>query len=116
MKNHRIVITRHGGPEVLAFIEEELADPAPDEVQLRVLASGVAYGDVIKREAVVSQPRLPFTPGYDLIGTVEKGGSRFAVGQRVTGWIRNGGHAEYANIRENLLVPVPKEVDTIAAL
>jgi hypothetical protein len=37
MKSRRAVITKPGGPEVLAIVEQELAEPQPNEVQLRVL-------------------------------------------------------------------------------
>ena len=63
MKNRRAVITKPGGPEVLAIIEEELPPPERDEVQLRVLASGVAYGDVMKRLGLnPGMPNMPYTP------------------------------------------------------
>lgn len=31
VKNHRVVVTRPGGPEVLECVEEDLPEPGPEE-------------------------------------------------------------------------------------
>jgi NADPH:quinone reductase-like Zn-dependent oxidoreductase len=120
MHNRRAVITKRGGPEVLAVIEEELPPPERDEVQLRVLASGVAYGDVMKRMGLnPGMPKLPYTPGYDLVGEVIATGPdvrRFKVGDRVAGFVLNGANTEYANFPEGLFVPLPPRIDPVDAL
>ncbi len=120
MKIRRVIITRHGGPEVLQLVEDELPEPGPGEVQVRVLASGVAYGDVLKRCGLVpGQPRLPYTPGYDLVGTVERLGTgveRLREGDRIAAFVGNGGNAERANIAASRAVPVPPGVDPAEAL
>ena len=120
MRNRRAVITRSGGPEVLSIIEEELAPPVGDEVQLRVLASGVAFGDVMKRLGLIpGMPKLPYTPGYDLVGEVIATGAkarRFQVGDRVAGFVANGANAEYANFSESLLIALPAGIDAVQAL
>ena len=120
MKNRRAVITKPGGPEVLAIIEEELPPPERDEVQLRVLASGVAYGDVMKRLGLnPGMPKMPYTPGYDLVGEVIATGSvvqRFKAGDRVAGFVLNGANTEYANFSEGLFVPLLAGMDPVEAL
>jgi hypothetical protein len=35
-RNHRVVVTRHGGPEVLQVVAEDLAEPGPGEVRVGV--------------------------------------------------------------------------------
>jgi NADPH:quinone reductase-like Zn-dependent oxidoreductase len=40
--NHRVVVTRRGGPEMLLVIEEDLPEPAPDEVRIQVEAAAPA--------------------------------------------------------------------------
>jgi NADPH:quinone reductase len=111
MRNRRVVITRRGGPEALALVEDDLPDPGPGEVQVRVLASGVAFGDVMKRRGLVpGMPRHPYTPGYDLVGVVEKVGAgvdRPRVGERVAALVGNGANAERANLSADLPVVVP---------
>ena len=42
MKNHRIVVTRHGGPDVLQVVEEDLPEPEAGEVRVKVLTAGVS--------------------------------------------------------------------------
>ena len=80
MKYTRIVITHYGGPDALQVVEEECPEPKPGEVRVRVLAAGVALPDVLAREGVHPEtPRVPYTPGWDLVGTVDE------LGQGVIG-------------------------------
>ena len=120
MQNRRVVISRPGGPEVLQVISEELGPPQGDEAQVRVLASGVAFGDVFKRRGLtgVVSPKMPFTPGYDLVGVVESLGpacSRVKSGDRVAAFVMNGANTERANVSDKLLVPIPTDVDPVEA-
>ena len=72
MKNTRVVLTRLGGPEVLEAVEDDVRDPGAGEVRVRVIATGVAYADVLMRRGMYSGvPKLPYSPGYDIVGTVE---------------------------------------------
>jgi len=51
--------------------EEECPEPKPGEVRVRVLAAGVSLPDMMMREGMHPEtPRLPFTPGWDLVGVV----------------------------------------------
>ena len=119
MKNRRVVITEKGGPEVLEVVEEDAPKPEPDEVCVKVIASGVAFGDVLKRRGLMpGLPKMPFTPGYDCLGTVEIKGeniSAFHEGDTVAAFVNNGGNAEYVCIKEDLLVKVPQNVDPVEA-
>ena len=119
-QNRRVVISRPGGPEVLEVISEDLRAPRGDEAQVRVLASGVAFGDVLKRRGVVGiSPKMPFTPGYDLVGVVETlgpGCTRVKSGDRVAAFVVNGANTEHANVSDKLLVPIPSEVDPVESL
>ncbi|MCM2323305.1 MAG: zinc-binding dehydrogenase [Oligoflexia bacterium] len=118
--NERLVIPRNGGPEVLELRQEELPPPGPREAQLRVLVSGVAFGDVLKREGLLpGQPRKPYTPGYDLVGTIEAlgaGAQDWQPGRRVAAFVGNGANARYVNVDPQRLVPVPDGVTSEAAL
>ncbi len=120
MRNRRAVIARRGGPEALAIVEEDLPRPGPGEIQVRVLASGVAYGDVLKRRGLVpGQPRMPFTPGYDLVGDVEEVGpgvGAFRPGDRVAALVGNGANAERVRFPAARAVAAPLDVDPAQAL
>ena len=61
MKNTRIIIAAHGGPEVLKMVEEDLPEPRAGEVRLKILATGVAFADVLMRYGMYpGVPPLPF--------------------------------------------------------
>ena len=114
MRTRRVVVTALGGAETIEIQDAELADPGPGEVQLRVHASGVAFGDVLKRRGLVPGLKPPFTPGYDLTGEIVRAGpgaTRFRPGDRVCAFVMNGGNVEAANLPERLLVPVPAGLD-----
>ncbi|MDE3137702.1 MAG: zinc-binding dehydrogenase [Acidobacteriota bacterium] len=116
----RIVVNRSGGPEVLEVAQEELREPGPGEVRVRVIAAGVAFADILMREgAYPGGPAPPFTPGYDLIGVVDavgEGVSSVRPGQMVTALTVFGCYTEVAYLPETELVVVPEGLDAIEAL
>lgn len=110
MTNKRIVIKKPGGVEVLRLLEEPLPVPKAQEVRIRVLACGVAFGDIILRQGGNPGISFPVTPGYDLVGEVESVGpdvTRFKVRDRVTGFPLTGGYTTYICLPEAEIVPVP---------
>ncbi len=119
MKNRRIVITKKGGPEVLELIEEDIADPGDGEVLVKVIASGVAFGDTMKRRGMLhGMPQMPYTPGYDFFGTIAKVGdgvTGFSEGEMVGAFSLNGGNTDFICVRASLLVKVPEGVDSFDA-
>ena len=69
----RVVVDHYGGPEVLRVVEDEVPQPGPGEVRVRVLAAGVSYTDALLRAGTyLGVPKPPFTPGYE--GRVRQGG------------------------------------------
>jgi NADPH:quinone reductase-like Zn-dependent oxidoreductase len=87
VKHTRIIVSHYGGPDALRVVEEERPEPKHGEVRVRVLAAGVALPDVMAREGIHPEtPPVPYTPGWDLVGEVERlgdGVSAFAPGQIV---------------------------------
>ena len=116
----RVVISRLGGPEVLQLREEELPEPGLGEVRVRILATGVSLPDLMMREGVhPEKPRLPFTPGWDLVGVVDKlgvGASTLEPGQMVAALPVWGANAEFICLPQEELVPVPEGLDPAEAL
>jgi NADPH2:quinone reductase len=112
----------HGGPEVLRY--EDVPDPAPEpgQVLLRVLAAGVNYADASRRKGGTSYPRptpLPFTPGSEVVGIVEKlgeGVTGIERGATVMAWLGQGGYAELAVADATDLLLVPQGVKPVEAL
>lgn len=89
MRHTRIVVTHYGGPDELRVVEEECPEPKHGEVRVRVLAAGVALPDLLMREGIHPEtPSLPFTPGWDLVGVVDRLGTIAAWAPRRAGDVR----------------------------
>ncbi|PVE23757.1 alcohol dehydrogenase [Microvirga sp. KLBC 81] len=120
MKSLRIIVRRHGGPEVLETVEEETPEPERGEVRVRVLVAGVSFADLLMREGLHPEKTpLPFTPGWDIVGEVDKTGpdaSRAAVGQMVAALPIHGGYAQYICLPESEITPVPDGLDPAEAV
>jgi NADPH:quinone reductase-like Zn-dependent oxidoreductase len=120
MKYKQVVITRLGGPEVLKVMETELMDPPSGQVQVKVLAAGVAFTDLSMRYGMYpGVPPLPYPPGYDIVGRVTALGpevSSVQPGQLVAALTVTGGYSEYLTLPERKLVPVPDGLDPAVAV
>ncbi|GLH68459.1 medium chain dehydrogenase/reductase family protein [Geothrix edaphica] len=120
MRHRRIVVARYGGSEVLQVLEEEGPEPGPGEVRVRVHAAGISLPDVLAREGVHPEtPRPPFTPGWDLVGEVERlgaGVSGLEPGQMVAAMPISGAYAELICLPQQELVPVPPGLDAAEAV
>jgi NADPH:quinone reductase-like Zn-dependent oxidoreductase len=83
-----VVIPEYGGPEVLAFVEDQPEPvPGPDEVVLHVHAASLNHLDLTVRQGIPTlKLTLPHIPGADVAGEVAKLGSDvtgFEPGDRV---------------------------------
>lgn len=120
MTHARVVVTRFGGPEVLEVIKETPPEPKVGEVRLRVLAAGVAVPDLLVREGAHPEARRPpFTPGWDLVGVVDRlGEGVVGVGPAsvMAGLPVHGAHAAYVCLPVRDLVPVPPGLDPAEAV
>jgi NADPH2:quinone reductase len=108
-----IRVHRHGGPEVLEYEEVPVPEPGAGEALVRIAASGVNFIDVYHREGRYPT-RLPFTPGSEAAGVIEKVGPdvrEVAPGTRVAYAMHLGSYAQYAVVPERLLVSVPHGID-----
>jgi NADPH:quinone reductase-like Zn-dependent oxidoreductase len=118
----RIVVTRHGGPEVLQPLEEALPEPGAGEVRVRVQAAGISGYDLMdRRYSFPGGPSVPYTPGQDIVGVVDKlgeGVSAVAPGQQVAGFTFGdaGGYTEFICRPAAELVPVPSGLDPAQAV
>ena len=99
-----ILIERHGPPETLVERDVPLAEPGPEEVQLRVRAAGVNFADLLMRAGLYGTvPPMPYSAGFEVAGEI------VSAGRGVTGWragdnaaalLRHGGQAR------DVIVPV----------
>jgi NADPH2:quinone reductase len=120
MKHTRVIVTHYGGPDALQVIEEECPDPKAGEVRVRVLAAGVSLPDIMAREGIHPEtPLTPFTPGWDLVGVVDRLGDGVAgiePGQIVAAMPIHGAYAEFVCLPQRELVPVPPGLDAAEAI
>ncbi|MGD9147987.1 MAG: medium chain dehydrogenase/reductase family protein [Anaerolineae bacterium] len=118
----RVVVTKHGGPEVLQVVVEDLPEPGAGEVRVKVLAAGISGYDLMdRRYSFPGGPALPYTPGQDIVGLVDRlgeGVSTLEPGQEVAGFTFGdaGGYAEYLCRPASELVPVPPGLDPAEAV
>ncbi|WP_407572531.1 medium chain dehydrogenase/reductase family protein [Deinococcus altitudinis] len=106
-------------PTGLQLQQRTLAAPAAGQVLVQVEASGVAFAEqAMRRGRYPGQPKFPFVPGYDLVGTVREVGpgvDRAVIGTRVAVATKTGGWATYALLAAADLVPVPSGIDPAEA-
>lgn len=116
---HAITISEPGGPEVLTWTEVPDAVAGPGEVLVDVAASAVNRADLLQRQGFYPPPPgASEYPGLECSGTVAE------VGEGVTGWqpgdqvcalLAGGGYAEKVTVPAEQLLPVPGEVELLAA-
>jgi NADPH2:quinone reductase len=120
MRQKRVVVTHYGGPEVITVIDENIPIPKSGEVRVKVLAAGVSLPDVLAREGVHPEtPRVPYTPGWDLVGTIDQLGeavTSWQLGQTVGAMPIHGCYAQYVCLAQRSLVPVPAGLDAAEAV
>jgi NADPH:quinone reductase-like Zn-dependent oxidoreductase len=77
-----IKFSKIGGPEVLEYVETEVAAPGPREVRIRVKAIGVNRAESMFRndEYIESPTKFPASLGYEAAGIVD------AVGKQILGF------------------------------
>lgn len=107
-----LVVTRHGGPGVLALEEREVTPPGPGQALVEVAAGGVNFIDAYKRQGTYPTDP-PYVQGIEAAGTVREVGAeaRVSVGDRVAWSMTDGLHAGLALADADRLVPVPDDVD-----
>jgi NADPH2:quinone reductase len=109
-----VVVTRHGGPEVLAVRDVPEPEPGPGQLLVDVEAAGVNFRDIYEREG--SYPGTPpFVAGAEGAGTVAalgEGVTDVAVGDRV-GWVAApGSYAVRVLVEAAQAVPVPDGISS----
>lgn len=120
--NAKIVIRKFGGPECLEWEEGDDPEPGDGEILIRHTAIGLNFIDVYHRQGLYPV-ELPFTPGVEAAGVVEKAGAgvkAFKKGDRAAyfGAASPGAYAELRAVPAARAVKLPSFVDdkTAAAL
>lgn len=117
-----IIVTRHGGPEVLELAAAHAPVPGPGEIRLRQTAIGVNYIDVYGRSGYFAMIDPPGGIGMEAAGMVIDTGPGVAhlrAGDRVAyACAPTGAYASLRTMPGGLVVPLPDDItdETAAAL
>ncbi len=106
--------TRTGGPEVIEWIEADLAPPGPGEVRFETRAAGLNFIDTYHRRGIYPV-ELPSGLGLEASGVVTATGAGvtgFATGDRVaTFGPQRGSYATARNLPAMSLFKLPEAID-----
>jgi NADPH:quinone reductase-like Zn-dependent oxidoreductase len=106
-----VVVTKHGGPEVLQVQERPDPTLGRREVLIRVAAAGINFADVMARIGVYPDaPKPPCVVGYEVAGTVVDFGPDVQGvdhGERVVAATEFNGYAEQVVVRAADVIPLP---------
>jgi NADPH:quinone reductase-like Zn-dependent oxidoreductase len=109
-----VVITEHGGPEVLRVQERPDPPVGPGEVRISVRAAGINFADTLARTGMYpDSPKLPCVVGYEVAGEVESVGDGVESakpGDRVLAGTRFNGQAELVTVRQDMVYELPERL------
>jgi NADPH:quinone reductase-like Zn-dependent oxidoreductase len=107
-----VVLTEHGGPEVLQVQERPDPPVGSGEVRIAVKAAGINFADTMARVGLYPEaPKPPCVLGYEVAGEVESVGAgveTVKVGDRVMAGTRFGGQASMVTVPEDQAIPLPE--------
>jgi NADPH:quinone reductase-like Zn-dependent oxidoreductase len=105
-----VVLTGHGGPEVLQVQERPDPTVGPGEVRIAVRAAGINFADTLARVGLYPDaPKPPSVLGYEVSGEVEsvgEGVEDWSAGDRVVAGVRFGGQAELVTVPAEQVIPL----------
>ena len=107
-----IRVHEFGNADVLEYEDTEKPEPEENEARVKLGAIGVNFIDIYHRKGLYPN-RLPFIPGMEGAGIVDKAGRNSDVkeGDRVAYAMSIGSYAEYSIVPSWKLVKVPNETD-----
>jgi len=107
-----IIILQAGNPEVLQEVQRPIPALLPDQVLIKVKASGINRPDVAQRKGNYPPPpgASADIPGLEVSGLIEQCGEsvqRWKPGDAVCALLTGGGYAEYAVAYATHCLPLP---------
>jgi len=96
---------------------DNVPDPVcgPEDCIVKIQAAGVNRADLLQREGgYPPPPGCPEWMGLEIAGTITKVGeeaakrSHWRVGDKVCALLGGGGYAEFANVKYDMLMPIPE--------
>ena len=114
-----IVVTEHGGPEVLDLQDRPDPSPGPGELLVAVEAIGVNFRDVYEREGkgthVSETPHPAGVEGAGTVSAVGEGVTRFGASDRVVWSNAPGSYAEQVLVSDDAAVGLPDGISSEVA-
>jgi NADPH2:quinone reductase len=110
-----VVLSGHGGPEVLTFADIPTPQIGPEEVLVQVRATSLNRADLLQRMGFYPDP-FPGeheVPGMEFSGRVQAIGARvraWKVGDEVMGIVSGGAYAEQLVVHERQAMRIPRGV------
>lgn len=110
-----IIVREFGEPDVLKLEESADLEPKENQILVKIEAAGVNPVDAYMRSGKYTKiPDLPYTPGKDAAGIIEKTGTnvtKFKAGDKIlTADSLTGTYAEFCLCEEKHLIKLPENV------
>lgn len=109
----QVIVAAFGGPHALQTTEGPEPSVGAGEVLVRVEAIGIGLVDVLMRRGAFPALPLPFTPGVEIAGVIEKVGVGVNAGlasRRVYAMVGSGGYASHVTVAVRDIVTLPDAV------
>jgi len=107
-----VVLSAHGGDEVLRVEDRPDPEAGAGEVRIAVRAAGLNFADTMARVGIYPDaPKPPCVLGYEVAGEVEslgEGVDSLQPGDRVMAGTRFGGQAEMVTAPAGQVIPLPE--------
>ncbi len=115
-----VVITSYGAADGLKLQQRPVPIPKANEVLVNVRAAGINRPDIFQRKGKYPAPAgaVQDIPGLEVAGTVVGCGDgvvRWVPGDKVCALLAGGGYAEYVAVDASHCLPMPDNLDFVAA-
>lgn len=108
----QVVISKAGPPSVLQVRESPDPVAGAGQVRIRVHAAGINFADLMARMGTYPDaPKIPCVVGYEVAGIIDQVGAGvvgLAVGDRVLGVPKFGGHTDVLTLAVGQVLPMPQ--------
>ena len=107
-----VIIDGYGNAEKLKYTKASTPKINPNEVLIKVNASGVNRPDILQRQGKYKPPNgASLLPGLEVSGQIVKIGKNatsFKMHDKVCALTHGGGYAEFCKVHKSHVLPIPK--------
>jgi NADPH:quinone reductase-like Zn-dependent oxidoreductase len=107
-----ILLTRHGGPDVLRITDVATPQPRSNEVRVKIRTIGINFAEVLSRRGLYGwAPSLPYILGMEAFGEIDAVGDGVTTHQRgdlVIVGTQFGTYAEFICVLAERALPAPR--------